>query len=123
MAAVKFQLIHCAQDCARQLSGNILEVCRSDNVVTVEDITSFMPSYLHRYALGNSYIHHISDRCPPEIMPQHPRTTSLQTSRLPCFFKISDSLAAMCTPQMREEVGDDGSGLMLQCPYAVKLYC
>jgi hypothetical protein len=90
---VKANLVHCARKCARQLSGNILKIRRRHDMVTVEDITSFMPRHLRGDSCRHTHINHIPDCGPPEVMPQHAKATSLHTRGLPGSFKILDTLA------------------------------
>ncbi len=63
-------LTDCARNCARELSGRLLEVGGADDVVAVEDIPRLVPRDSHRHRLGDAHVDHVPHGGPSEIVAE-----------------------------------------------------
>src|SRR3989449_8581237 len=73
---------------ARELAGDVLEVTGAHDVVAIEHGARLVAGYLHRDALRDAGVDHISDRGAPEVVRMHPRDAGRLAGRRPCLPEV-----------------------------------
>jgi len=70
--------------------GGLLEILIADDVVALEDAPGLMPGKAHGHPLRATGLHHVANRCSPEIVKETALEPNFPAGSIPAPPKILD---------------------------------